>query len=164
MSIYKKIAEAQNDDEVLEIVADFLEDNSGRLAASIRQTSAEAADGVCAYLRKKRSAKRQRHAEKVKDGRTDAETTFNEIQYASYHYWAKFTGEDGFSEYGFLVTLLLIVDDFLDCSKGRTLEDLKAVKFALAARCRFLYKQCENMAEGFEHFRNETAGKKDKQN
>ncbi len=164
MSLYSKLSDAKNEGEILDIIVDFLDDNSGRLAAVARQANAEAASGIPTYRQKKKLVKRKRYARTVKEGRTEAETTYNEILNAAFHYSLGESGADGFNEYGYLITLFQIVNDFTDGSKGRTLEDLEAVKFALAARCRFLYKQCENMAEGFEHFRNETAGKSDKQN
>ena len=72
--------------------------------------------------------------------------------------------DDGFSELGYLATIGQILIDFIDGSKGRTLEDLEALKFAIIARCRYLQKESENMAEGFAHFQNDTAGKNDRQN
>ena len=162
--IYSKIVNAKNDREALLILSELLFDHSGRLASVIRQLDAEAADGVCAYLRKTASTERQRHARTVKKGRTDTETTFNEIQWTSYHYPAEFTDADGFSELGYLATIGRILIDYIDGSKGRTLEDLEALKFAIMARCRFLQKESENMAEGFAHFQNDTAGKSDKRN
>ncbi|MBR5709640.1 MAG: hypothetical protein IKX40_02690 [Thermoguttaceae bacterium] len=164
MNVYQKIANAKNEGEVLALISDLLEENAGRLASTIRQTSAEAANGICAFLRKRASTERRRHAGTVKKGRTPTETTYNEILSAAYHYPAEFTGADGFSEYGFLITLYLILIDYIDGSKGRTLEDLEAVSFAILARCRFLHKESENMAEALEHYRNETAGNRDKQN
>lgn len=164
MSIYSKFSDAKNDSEIVDNIVDFLDDNSGCLASVVRQASAEAASGIRMYRQKKKLVKRQRYARTVKEGRTEAETTYNEILNAAFHYSLGESGADGFNEYGYLITLFQIVNDFTDGSKGRTLEDLEAVKFALAARCWFLAKKSENMAEGFEHYRNETAGKSDKQN
>lgn len=164
MSTYSKLSDAKNDSEIVDIIVDFLDDNSGRLATVARQASAEAASAIRTNRRKRKLVKRQRYARTVKEGRTDAETTYNEIQWASFHYLAEFTDADGFSELGYLATIGQILIDYTDGSKGRTLEDLEALQFAIMARCRFLQKKSENMAEGFEHFRNETAGKSDKQN
>lgn len=160
--IYSRIINAKDDREALNIIADLLFDHSGRLATVVRQLDAEAADGVRAYLRKKAGTERHRHARTVKKGRTDVETTYNEIQDSSFHYLATYTDDNGFSELGFLGTIALILIDYIDGSKGRTQADLEAIKFALIARCRFLHKESENMAEALEHFRNETAGIKDK--
>ncbi len=164
MSIYSKFADAKNDSEIVDNFVDFLDDNSERLATAARHASAEAASGIRMYKQKKKLVKRHRYARTVKEGRTDTETTFNEIQWTSYHYPAEFTDADGFSELGYLATIGQILIDYIDGSKGRTLKDLEALKFAIMARCRFLKKESENMAEGFEHFRNDTAGKSDKQN
>lgn len=164
MSLYSKLSDAKNDGEILEIIVDFLDDNSGRLASVVRQASAEAASAIRMYKQKKKLVKRQRYARTVKEGRTETETTYGEIQWASYHYLAEFTDADGFSELGYLATIGQILIDYIDGSKGRTLEDLEALQFAIMARCRFLQKKSKNMAEGFEHFRNETAGNSDKQN
>ena len=68
MSTYSKLSDAKNDSEIVDIIVDFLDENSGRLATVARQASAEAASAIRMNRRKRKLVKRQRYARTVKEG------------------------------------------------------------------------------------------------
>ena len=164
-SIEGRIANAKDDSEALNIIAELLREHSERLAPIVRRLDAEAASGIQTYFRKRqRITENAVEAARPKKGKTEAETTYNEITWKSFHSRAGKKDSSGFCEYTFLVTLLLIIEKFLDGSNERTADDLRAVYYSLAARAFYLWNDdCKSMIEGFARYQNDVR-KTDKQN
>lgn len=164
-SVESRIANAKDDSEALNIIAELLWEHSERLAPIVRKLDAEAANGIQTYFRKRqKNTNIAVEAARPKRGETKTETTYNEIIWKSFHSRFGEKNSDGFCEYAYLVTLYRIINEILDESNERTQDDLRAVAFALAARVYFLWNaDCKNMIEGFARHQNDVK-KTDKQN